>query len=180
MTRRFRLTAALLVLLLNVAFATTYKALTVDEMLAKTELGFYGSVSEVALEERGGDPWTLVTFEVLEALVGVTAPENTNQLLTVTLAFYGGTLPSGESLLVSLMPQFSVGETALVLAYAEDAYSPIVGFRQGLWRDTTLGLRDETGRLLSLNEDGDLVADGAGADTEALLNEVREVLEARP
>ena len=177
--KRLGVTAALISLLGGV-HATTYKALTLDDMVAKTELGFYGSVSEVTVEERGGDPWTLVTFEVLTALVGVTAPENTGQPLTVTLAFYGGTLPSGESLLVSLMPQFSVGETALVLAYADEHYSPIVGFRQGLWRNTTLGLRDEAGRLLSLNDDGDLVPDGDGGDTETLLTKLAELLEARP
>ncbi len=180
MSRLSYLTALTVVALCGSAFATTYKALTLDELLAKTELGFYGSVGEVAVEERGGDPWTLVTFEVLTALVGVTPPEDTRQPLRVTLAFYGGTLPSGESLLVSLMPQFSVGETVLVLAYAGEHYSPVVGFRQGLWRDTTLGLRDEDGRLLSLNEDGELVADGEGAATEALLSRLAEVLEARP
>lgn len=179
MKRSITFAVVLLVSLLGGTFATTYEALTLDEILAKTEIGFYGQVSEVSVEERDGDPWTLVTFEILEALIGVTPPEDSNQPLAVTLAFYGGTLPSGESLLVSLMPQFSVGETVLVLAYNEELYSPIVGFRQGLWRSTTLGLRDESGRLLSLGEAGTVALDGVGADTDALLNELRDLLEAR-
>ena len=178
MRRLFGFTAALLATLLGSAFATTYKALTLDEMLAKTEIGFYGTVSEVAVEDRGGDPWTLVTFEVSDALTGIT-PLSSGETTQVTLAFYGGTLPSGESLLVSLMPQFSVGEQVLVLAYDKELYSPIVGFRQGLWRNSTLGLRDESGRLLSLDADGNLTLDGEGSDVDSLLNKLRDLLEAR-
>ena len=164
-------------LLGSVAFATTYKALTLAEMVETTDLGFYGEVVGVTVEERDGDPWTVVTFDVTRALVGIEADEGSEE--DVSFAFYGGTLPSGESLLVSLMPQFSEGDTVLMLAYDAELYSPVVGFRQGLWRETTLGLRDETGRLLSLDEEGTLALDGDGGGTEALLDALQERLDAR-
>ncbi len=171
--RRFLLT--LFLLSLGWAAATTYRVLTLDEMLAQTQIAFYGEVVEVTPEAREGEPWTLVEYRVLEPLSGLTAEDE-----TVTLAYYGGTLPSGESLTVSLMPRFEALERVLVLAYDADYYSPIVGFRQGLWRETPLGLRDETGRLLSLNEDGELALEGEGGDAEALLEAIRTRLEEQP
>ena len=159
------------------AFATTYKALTLDEMVAATDLGFYGEVVSIAVEERDGDPWTVVTFDIIRALEGIEANEDAEE--NVSFAFYGGTLPSGESLLVSLMPQFSEGDRVLMLAHDREQYSPVVGFRQGLWRETTLGLRDETGRLLSLDEEDVLTLEGEGGGTEALLDALQERLDAR-
>ena len=165
------------VLVGSVAFATTYKALTLDELVAATDLGFYGEVVDITVEERDGDPWTVVTFDILQSLVGIEANEDSEE--NVSFAFYGGTLPSGESLLVSLMPQFSEGDMVLMLAHDSELYSPVVGFRQGLWRETTLGLRDETGRLLSLDDEGVLTLEGEGGGTEALLNALQERLDAR-
>ena len=143
--------------------------LRLDEMVEATaEVGFYGEVVGVAVEERDGDPWTVVTFDIEQSLGRHRSPnEDTEE--DVSFAFYGGTLPSGESLLVSLMPQFSEGDRVLMLAYDAELYSPVVGFRQGLWRETTLGLRDETGRLLSLDDEDVLTLDGEGGGTEALL-----------
>lgn len=146
-------------------------------MVEATDLGFYGEVVSIMVEERGGDPWTVVTFDITRSLIGIEADESTDEDLT--LAFYGGTLPSGESLLVSLMPQFSEGDRVLLLAHNAELYSPVVGFRQGLWRETTLGLRDETGRLLSLDEEGVLALEGEGGGTEALLNALEERLGAQ-
>ena len=166
-----------LALLGSVAFATTYKALTLDEMVEATELGFYGEVTSIAVEERDGDPWTVVTFDIIRALEGVDADDDSEE--DVSFAFYGGTLLTGESLLVSLMPQFSEGDRVLMLAYEDELYSPVVGFRQGLWRETTLGLRDETGRLLSFDEDDALALEGEGGGTEALLDALEERLDER-
>lgn len=169
------ITALALLSTLAWASATSYRALSLDEMLAQAELAFYGEVESTAVEARDGEPWTLVTFTVREAVLGLDEGAE-----TVTLAFYGGTLASGERVQVSLMPQFEVGEAVLVLAYAADYYSPIVGFRQGLWRETARGLTDEAGRVLSLSEAGGLELGGAGGATEALLSALRAALEARP
>ena len=90
----------------------------------------------------------------------------------MTLTFYGGTLPNGRSLTVEGMPTFSRGDEAVVMAYNAPYYSPIVGFSQGLWRTTANGLRDQNGRLLSLNDAGRLVRDGEGSEQAAVLDEL--------
>jgi hypothetical protein len=158
---------------LSSAFATTYRTLTLEEMIAQTDIAFFGTVTSVETIERDGEPWTRVTFTVTEPLLATEADE------TVTLTFYGGTLSSGVSITVSLMPQFQEQEEVLILAYNDELYSPIVGFRQGLWRNTTLGLRDEIGRALTLGDDGTLSLGGEGGGTTDILRTLREALENR-
>jgi hypothetical protein len=158
---------------LSSAFATTYRTLTIEEMIAQTDIAFFGTVTSIETIDRDGEPWTRVTFTVTEPLLGAEADE------TVTLTFYGGTLSNGVSVTVSLMPQFQEQEEVLVLAYNDELYSPIVGFRQGLWRNQTLGLRDEIGRALTLNDDGTLSLGGAGGSTTDILRTLREALENR-
>jgi hypothetical protein len=155
---------------LSHAFATTYRTLTIDEMIAQADIAFLGSVTSVETIEREGEPWTRVTFTVIEPLLATEAKE------TVTLTFYGGTLSNGVSVTVSLMPQFQEQEEVLILAYNDELYSPIVGFRQGLWRNETLGLRDEIGRALTLEEDGTLSLGGAGGSTADILRTLKEAL----
>ena len=161
--QRRLLVAALALLTAACAFATTYAELTLDELTTRAETAFYGTVSEVNVEERDGDPYTVVTFDVTRALTGELGE-------TATLAFLGGTLDDGRSLVVTGMPQLSLGEEVIVFAYDAPYYSPIVGFSQGLWRLSEEGFRDETGRVLSLNEAGEVTRDGAGAGTDALLD----------
>jgi hypothetical protein len=158
---------------LSCAFATTYKTLTLDEMIAQTDIAFLGEVSSTETIDRNGEPWTRVTFRVIEPLLATEKDAN------VTLTFYGGTLSNGVSVTVNLMPQFTQGEEVLILAYNDELYSPIVGFRQGLWRNQTLGLRDEIGRALTLNEDGTLSLGGTGGSTADILLTLREALEGR-
>jgi hypothetical protein len=164
---------SLLAALCSLTFATTYKTLTIDEMIAQADIAFLGSVTSIETIDREGEPWTRVTFTVTEPLLATEADE------TVTLTFYGGTLSNGVSITVSLMPQFREQEEVLVLAYNDELYSPIVGFRQGLWRNATLGLRDEIGRALTLNEDGTLSLGGAGGSTADILRTLKEALENR-
>ena len=144
------------------ALATTYAELNLDELTTRAETAFYGTVSEVNVEERNGDPYTVVTFDVARALAGEPGE-------TTDLAFLGGSLEDGRALVVTGMPQFGLGDEVIVFAYDAPYYSPIVGFSQGLWRLTEAGFRDETGRVLSLDEAGQLVRDGTGAGTDALL-----------
>jgi hypothetical protein len=158
---------------LSSAFATTYATLTLEEMIEKTDLAFLGEVTSLETIDRNGEPWTRVTFRVIDPLLGTEEDAN------VTLTFYGGTLSNGVSVTVNLMPQFQEQEEVLILAYNEELYSPIVGFRQGLWRNQTLGLRDEIGRALTLNEDGTLSLGGSGGSTADILQTLREALENR-
>jgi hypothetical protein len=142
-------------------------------MIQKTDIAFLGEVTSLETIDRNGEPWTRVTFRVIESLLGTEEDAN------VTLTFYGGTLSNGVSVTVNLMPQFQEQEEVLILAYNDELYSPIVGFRQGLWRNATLGLRDEIGRALTLNEDGTLSLGGSGGSTEDILRTLREALETR-
>jgi hypothetical protein len=158
---------------LSSAFATTYKTLTIDEMIAQTDIAFLGTVSSIETIDRDGEPWTRVTFTVTEPLLA------TEKDATVTLTFYGGTLSNGVSVTVNLMPQFQEQEEVLILAYNDELYSPIVGFRQGLWRNATLGLRDEIGRALTLSEDGALTLGGSGGSTADILRTLKQALEKR-
>ncbi len=151
-----------------VAWATTYRDLSLDELITRTEIAFFGEVTGVTVEDRDGSPYTLVTFGVSRALLGDPGDSE-------TLAFYGGKLPDGRSLEVEGMPAFTDGDEVLILAYDAPYYSPIVGFSQGLWRARPDGFEDETGRLLSLDEDSDLARDGDGGDR----NDVLDALEAR-
>jgi hypothetical protein len=157
---------------LSTAFATTYKTLSLEEMVSQTEIAFYGTVSKVEVIERDNEPWTQVSFTVTEALLG------TEKDATEVLNFYGGTLDSGLSLTINLMPQFFAEEEILILAYQGDFYSPIVGFRQALWRNQGQGFQDEVGRILSLVE-GKLEFDGPGGGDEDILRTLKEMLEKR-
>jgi hypothetical protein len=156
----------------SLSVATTYKTLTLEQMIAQCDLAFYGTVDTVEVIDRDGEPWTRVTFDVSNGLLGVEDDGS------VTLTFYGGTLDNGVSLTVSLMPQFQEDEEVLILAYEDDLYSPIVGFRQGLWRNQGQGLQDEIGRTLSL-VDGELALDGDTGGTEDILRTLKEALEDR-
>ncbi len=158
--------------LLSIASATTYKTLTLEDMVDQAEVAFYGKVTKVEVIERDKEPWTQVTFTVTEPLLG------TEKEATEILNFYGGTLDSGLSLTVNLMPQFFAEEEILILAYKDDFHSPIVGFRQGLWRNQGQGFKDETGRILSL-VDGKLELDGSGGGNEGILRTLKEMLENR-
>lgn len=180
-----RWTAFFLALLAPAALATSYLELGLDEMLGRAEIALYAEVTAVETELRDGEPWTVVTFaperdllQPPEASVDIDAAEE--PLDEVQLAFLGGTVAGGPTLIVTLMPSFEVGERVLVLAYAADYASPIVGFRQGLWRDGELGLVDLAGRSLSLDDDGALQLDGSGAGTEALLQALERRLRELP
>ena len=153
----------MVLLMLPFLLATTYNDLSLSQMIERADLAFFGKVTVVRTEERFGDPWTVVTFDITTALTSLEQKQ-------VDLAFFGGSLPSGRTLTVNLMPNFSPGEEVLIFAYDSDFYSPLVGFRQGLWRLQNDLFLDEEGRRLSLDDKGELVRDGLGADPASLLD----------
>jgi len=159
-----------LLAVLPASLATTYRELSLDELISRAELAFYGTVSEVQVEAREGEPYTVVTFNVEEGLEGEVGE-------TRQLAFLGGTLPNGRTVEVEGMPEFSRGDEVLVFAYDAPYYSPVVGFSQGLWRVTPRGLEDLRGRMLSVNEAGRLQADGEGSSVQDVLRALRPRLE---
>lgn len=171
-------TALVLVMSAGVpALATTYRHMTFDDLIAAAELAFHGVVEGTRVTMEDGDPWTHVTFRLEELLLEPAEPEEGSTVPadgTVTLAFLGGE-SDGTRLSVALMPEFAEGDEVLVLAYAGRYYSPITGFRQGLWRLDDAGRwLSETGSEFPLPD-----ADGAGAGPEAAVAELRHRLEAR-
>ncbi|HEX7003435.1 MAG TPA: hypothetical protein VF168_04535 [Trueperaceae bacterium] len=171
--RRLLVTLLLTLLAAGTALATTYRELSLAEILERAEVAFFGTVASVTVEERLGEPWTIVEFAVERQLAAE------GEAARRELAFLGGEL-AGEALRVSLMPAFEVGEEVLVLAYDEPYISPIVGFDQGLWRVDDGELRDARGRRLSVDEDGRLVADGPRVEIDLILGAIEAELEDRP
>lgn len=175
-------------LTLGSAHATSYLRLTPDAMLTKADLVFVGTVSDLQVAVLGDAPWTRVTFRVDTPLEGVPAPAATSTsgaasggsstAPTVTLEFLGGSVPGGPALTVGGMPSFTVGERVLVFAYDQRYASPIVGFRQGLWRVGPAGLRDDDGELLTVAAGGGLERGGAGSSLDAVVAAVRKRLAA--
>lgn len=178
--RLLKLPAAVLVLALFAAapaLATTYRHMTLDELVEAAELAFHGVVEDTRVTVEDGDPWTHVTFRLEELLLEPDGDEEDGTVPadgTVTLAFLGGE-SGGARLSVALMPEFAEGDEVLVLAYAGRYYSPVTGFRQGLWR------LDDTGRWLSETGSEFPLADGEadGAGPEEAVAELRRRLEAR-
>ncbi len=158
--------------LLSLATATTFKELSMANMLEQSQIAFYGEVISSEVVEKQAEPWTKVKFKIIKPLLGL---EDQKEL---SLFFYGGYL-DGKTLSVSLMPQFYESEKMIILAYKQDYYSPIVGFNQGLWREQTLGLIDENEHILSLDEDGQLALNGEGADTRDILQAFEKAFEGR-
>lgn len=168
-----RLLTVLACLVASAALATTFTELSLSDMTSRADIGFLGTVDSIELEMRNGDPWTLVTFEVQELLLGELEDENNDDdEARLTLAFFGGS-QDGTDLTVSGMPEFSPGEEVMILAYDADYYSPIVGFSQALWRSTARGFEDDFGRLLSLDDDDALQLDGEGGASEDILEALR-------
>jgi hypothetical protein len=177
--------AALALLLLPFASATSYLELSLDQMLARAGIAVYAEVVAIDTEVIDGLPWTLIELLVhrdllqpLADLDDVAADDPTVE--TLILPFLGGSLPDGGRVTIEAMPSFEIGERVVVLAYLERYASPIVGFRQGLWREDALGFSDDTGRRLTLDAEGAVQLDGAGAGTEALLQTLERLLEVRP
>lgn len=171
-TLRASLAAVLALTLWAGAHATTYLALTPMQMLDKADLAFAGTVSSVSVTVRDGRPWTDVGFEVTAPLKGVATDATGKAKGPVTLSFLGGDAPGGPSLTVGGMPHFENGERVLIFAYRQAYASPIVGFRQALWRVTAAGVVDEEGRPLSVDGDGNLVTGGSGATLQQIVDAI--------
>ena len=164
------LSVALLALISSSGLATTYVELAIEEMASKADMAFHGTVTEIEVADRDGEPWTLVTFAVIESLSGDIEE-------SVALELLGGTLDNGVSVSVVGIPEFRSGDEVIVLAYDGSYVSPVVGFNQGLWRLTARGFEDERGTLLSLDEDGRLIEDGDGGASDEILAALRELIE---
>lgn len=158
-----------------VAGASTYLDTAPAVMIEKADLIFVATVADVRVTLQQGQPWTTVRFTVETALKGL-AGAGGDSPGTVELDFLGGRPAGAPALTVSGMPAFSQGERVLVMAYDQHYASPLVGFRQGLWRVDARGLTDPEGRLLSVDADGALLRGGGGAPLERVLEAIRQRL----
>ncbi len=183
MSRKLR-TITLLMLLSGLALATTWRQLSLTELLAAAEVAVHAVVDSTTVELVDGEPWTHVTFTVRAGLAWPSADDDPEELWqdpgSITLEFLGGAA-GGVTLNADQVPSFEAGDEVILFAYTGRYYSPLVGFNQAAWWLTDGTWRGRDGRLLGLDASGELVleSDGVGADPEAVVAAVQAALEAR-
>lgn len=151
--------------------ATTYKSLSIQEIIERSDIAFQGKVTEVTVELKPNsdgveEPWTIVSFEVLTSLNGDLGE-------THSLEFFGGTTDN-KTIVVEAMPNFRVDEEVLIFAYDAVYYSPIVGFSQGLFKLSEQGWQSESGKWLAIDEEVLTVDDVSSEDTQAVVDFVAQ------
>lgn len=133
--------------------ATTVIPPTFDELVAKAELIFQGSVTNVRSQWVGEGAerhiTSYVTFQVEDALKGQPGASYTIQML-------GGTV-DGETMEVSESPKFAVGDRdILFVEHNGQQFIPLVGIMHGRFRVQ----RDaQTGRETVATNEGDRLTD---------------------
>ena len=124
--------------------ATSYLAVTFDDLVKQADVIFVGGVVDVrsfALRTRSSTVIrTRVTFRVDYPVYGTTS-------IVEVFDFLGGEV-DGIGMAVAGMPRFVVGDRRVVFAHRQGSINPIVGFTQGLLQVR----RDATGvdRVLTL------------------------------
>jgi hypothetical protein len=112
--------------------ATSYLAVTFEELVAKADMIFVGDVLDVRpfvdSSPEGSVIKTRVTFVVRDGLWGTTSTLE-------ILEFFGGEV-GDVGMRIAEMPTFRPGDRRLVFASRERSINPIVGFTQGLMRLT--------------------------------------------
>jgi hypothetical protein len=174
-----RLALAAFAALVGLAAAAGFVALDLGQRLAATRDAAVGVVTDVDVEVRDGEPWTLVTLDVERwwRRAGVTLPaggdDGTNPG-TLTAAFWGGRAPGVDALQVAGMPTFLAGERVIwwLRAADEGLAAPTVGVTQGVWREVEGRWQGDDGSLLGLDDRGALALQGEGASDEALFDAI--------
>ena len=113
------------------AHATTVEPVTFSEVVAGAEIIAVGTVSAITetWDAELETPFREVTFSVLEVLKGSVGGAE------LTLQFLGGPAPDGSMLVVEGMPEFAVGDRAVVFSVGNGVQAcPLVGWWQGLYR----------------------------------------------
>ncbi len=112
------------------SYALTVRPMNVEELIVHAERIFLGTVTKVYSEHVPGRPPAMVTqFKVLEVYKGMMGAE----VLSRQLARKG---PLGELVPMVAMPQFALGETAVVFLTGESSlgFSSPLGLKQGTFR----------------------------------------------
>ncbi len=112
------------------AHATSVIELTFADLVTQADVIAAGTVTDIReqWDEEKKAPLTLVTFSDLTIVKG--SPGS-----SFTLEFLGGKMPSGLVMMISGVPQFSVGEKAVVFCAGNHRdFCPLVGIWQGALR----------------------------------------------
>ncbi len=163
--------AVFLACCLLLAGTTALRAITVvprdlDQLVQRADTVFKGEVIAKQARWAGDTPETRhiatrVTFRVRETYKGNAVP-------VATLEFAGGTV-DGKTLAVPGVPQFSVGQVAVLFVVGQGRqFCPLVGIAQGRFhvvKDAATGteriLTDDGGPLVSTAEIGQVDETGA-------------------
>jgi len=117
----------------NIAHATSVIEVTFTDLVAQAEVIAVGTVTDIS-EKWDGEkkaPLTLVTFANLTVVKG--SPSS-----SFTLEFLGGKMPNGLVMTIPGVPQFTVGEKAVVFCAGNGRdFCPLVGIWQGVLRVAT-------------------------------------------
>ena len=136
--------------------ANSVLPMSFSEVVDEAEIVAAGTVTAITetWDAEQEAPFTEVTFSELDVVKGNVGRED------LTLQFLGGTDPEGYVLVVSGMPQFEVGDRAVVFSAGNGSVvNPIVGSSQGLYR-----------LFYDPGQDGFTVADHAGRAVVAIEN----------
>src|SRR5688572_4111225 len=112
------------------AGATSYRSLTLNELIMQADVIFVGEVVDVRPFVWPTRDATLVgtrvTFRVWDPIFGTTS-------VLEAFDFLGGEL-DGVAVTVAGMPKFAKGDRRVVFASRKPSINPIIGFTQGLLR----------------------------------------------
>jgi hypothetical protein len=117
----------------NIARATSVTEFTFTDLVAQADVIAVGTVTEIReqWDEEKKTPLTLVTFTNLTVVKG--SPGS-----SFTLEFLGGKMPNGLVMTIPGVPQFAVGEKAVVFCAGNGRdFCPLVGIWQGVLRVVT-------------------------------------------
>jgi hypothetical protein len=115
------------------AQATSVTEFTFTDLVAQADVIAVGTVTNISeqWDAEKKAPLTLVTFSNLTAVKG--SPGS-----SFTLEFLGGTMPNGLVMMIPGVPQFTVGEKAVVFSAGNHRdFCPLVGIWQGVLRVVT-------------------------------------------
>ena len=115
------------------AHATSVTEFTFTDLVAQADVIAVGTVTNISeqWDAEKKAPLTLVTFSNLTAVKG--SPGS-----SFTLEFLGGTMPNGLVMMIPGVPQFTVGEKAVVFSAGNHRdFCPLVGIWQGVLRVVT-------------------------------------------
>jgi hypothetical protein len=117
----------------SAVYATSAVEVTFTDLVTQADVIAVGTVTEIReqWDTEKKTPLTLVTFSNLTTVKG--SPGS-----SFTLEFLGGKMPNGLVMVVAGVPQFTVGERAVVFSAGNHRdFCPLVGIWQGLLRVAT-------------------------------------------